>query len=237
MLGFMKELPEVENVEGNRPTILEGFKTPRGTRMKPRIKRIRENSIFLILFILPFSASSVSLLICDAFPHFQTIWTKFQHLDLTGFILELISNSIPNFINPEPAMVAAYIHNRIGHDFPVSVRRELPTSERERKDLWGDTVLEAVMALRDQLNSKNEQIVAAAANSILELERTRMRHDKLISGTEPIAAPNIPVEVDDPARLNEHVQEFHDYMEQVGQPISATEAKAFVVEKVTNWQV
>ena len=45
-------------------------------------------------------------------------------------------------------MVATYTHNRIGRDSLVPVRRELPTSESGRKELWGDTVLEAVMALR-----------------------------------------------------------------------------------------
>ena len=95
-------------------------------------------------------------------------------------------------------MVATYTHNRIVRDCPAPVRRELPTSESGRKDLWGDTVLEAVMALREQLNSRNEQIVAAAANSILELERTPMRHGKLISGTDTSVAPSIPIEAELP---------------------------------------
>ncbi len=135
-------------------------------------------------------------------------------------------------------MVATYTHNRIGRDSPVPVRRELPTSESGRKELWGDTVLEAVMALREQLNSRNEQIVAAAANSILELERTRMRHDKLVSGTDAPMAPSVPVEADDPERLDEHAREIRDYMKRVvGRPIGAMEAKEYVVEKVANWRV
>jgi hypothetical protein len=55
-------------------------------------------------------------------------------------------------------MVATLPHNRIGRDSPAPVRRELPTSHSGRKELWGDTVLEVVMALREQLNSRNEQI-------------------------------------------------------------------------------
>jgi hypothetical protein len=135
-------------------------------------------------------------------------------------------------------MVATLTHNRIGRDSPVPVRRELPTSQSGRKELWGDAVLEAVMALREQLNSRNEQIVAAAANSILELERTRMRHDKLISGTDPSAVQSTPVEADDPERLEEHVLEIRDHMKRVvGRPISVIEAKEYVVEKITNWGV
>ncbi len=137
-------------------------------------------------------------------------------------------------------MVATLTRNRIGRDSPASLKRELPKSELERKELWGDAVLEAVMALREQLNSRNEQIVAAAANSILELERTRMRHDKLISGTHVQMAPSEPPPLpdDDPKLLNEHACEVRKHMEQlVGRPMSEAESVDYVVEKLESWRV
>ena len=73
--------------------------------------------------------------------------------------------------------------NRIGTHFEAKPRPVLPATERERGRLWGDVVLEAVLALRDQLSSRNEAVVSAAAHSLLELERTRMRHDQMLSGT------------------------------------------------------
>ena len=146
-------------------------------------------------------------------------------------------------------MVATLNLPRIGRDSPNPVRRELPKSERERKDLWGDTVLEAVLALRDQLSSRNEQIVAAAANSIIELERTRMRHDQHVSGTHADVAQELPeltlrpvesaiLPDDDVAPLTEHVDEIREHMERVvGRPMGAAEAKAYVEAKLDRWQV
>ena len=75
--------------------------------------------------------------------------------------------------------------NRVGAHFdsaPTS-KLALPQGERARGQLWSDAVFEAVQALRIQLHSRSEPIAAAAANSILELERTRMRHDKCLAGS------------------------------------------------------
>lgn len=80
-------------------------------------------------------------------------------------------------------MVAALLHNRIAGEFPAQTRMPLPECERERGRLWNGAVLEAVLALQNQLGSRNEGVAAAAVNSILELERTRMRHHKTVSGT------------------------------------------------------
>ena len=76
--------------------------------------------------------------------------------------------------------------NRLGYDSPPPTRPILPKGERARGQLWSDVVFEAVLALRTQLISRNESIAAAAANSILELERTRMRHDKSVSGSRSV---------------------------------------------------
>ena len=145
-------------------------------------------------------------------------------------------------------MVATLLHNRIAGEFPASAYGPLPDCEHQRGQLWNDAVLEAVLALKNQLGSRNEEIVAAAANSILELERTRMRHDKTVSGTrydrirdEPhFGEPQpVPVESNDPiftpeeeAQVAGHAREIH---ETAG--LSASAAIAFVVKKLGQWQV
>lgn len=85
-------------------------------------------------------------------------------------------------------MVAAQPVNRIGAHFdsPPATRPVLPQGERARGQLWNDVVFDAILALRNQLTSRNETIAAAAANSILELERTRMRHNKCVAGSRSI---------------------------------------------------
>ena len=80
-------------------------------------------------------------------------------------------------------MVAVLPHNRIGYDSPPPAKIRLPADSRGRELLWSDAVFEAVMTLKNQLGSRNEAVAAAAANSILELERTRMRHDKTVAGS------------------------------------------------------
>ena len=80
-------------------------------------------------------------------------------------------------------MIDTATRSRLGTHFETKPRPVLPATERERGKLWGDVVLEAVLALRDQLSSRNEAVVSAAAHSLLELERTRMRHDQMLSGT------------------------------------------------------
>ena len=150
-------------------------------------------------------------------------------------------------------MVATLPLNRIGHAAHAPSKPELPKTERERGKLWGDVVLEAVLALRNQLGSRNEDTVAAAANSILELERTRMRHDNMISGTrtgaygideiDPHAEqPTVAVIEDDPppAELSEvdaaivadHAREIVEKWK-----LTEPEAKAYVAEKLARWKV
>ncbi len=72
---------------------------------------------------------------------------------------------------------------RTGRDSPLATKPELPKGESARGQLWSDVVFEALLTLRNQLTSRNDAIAAAAANSILELERTRMRHDKCVAGS------------------------------------------------------
>ena len=143
-------------------------------------------------------------------------------------------------------MVATLLHNRIAGEHPT--RTALPECERERGRLWNDAVLEAVLALQKQLGSRNEEIVAAAANSILELERTRMRHDKTIAGTrddrlrdEPAAVDSQPVAVEsnNPIFTAAEAAQVAGHAREIGAAtgLSEVEAVAFVVEKLGQWRV
>ena len=80
-------------------------------------------------------------------------------------------------------MIATQTAPRFGFDSPPKVRPVLPQSERDRGKLWSDVVFEAVLALRELLTSRSEAISSGAANTILDLERTRMRHDKCLAGS------------------------------------------------------
>ena len=155
-------------------------------------------------------------------------------------------------------MIATLKLPRIGRDSEAPARPKLPETERERGQLWGDVVLEAVLALRNQLTSRDQDIVAAAANSILELERTRMRHDICVSGTRtgtcgmdeigPGDAETQSVEGEesavvqfdegDTAALSEHIGEIRAHMAKVvRRSMGGIEAKTYVVEKLDRWQI
>ncbi len=144
-------------------------------------------------------------------------------------------------------MIATLLHNRIAGELAAPAKIELPECEHERGRLWNDAVLEAVLALKNQLGSRNEEIVAAAANSILELERTRMRHDKTVSGTRfqtnyaeaPPAAeavePERPAFTDEEmAIVAEHAKELRATAKG---PLTEAEAVAFVVDKLERWEI
>ena len=143
-------------------------------------------------------------------------------------------------------MLATLPHNRLGYDSPPPVKLPLPATAHGRGLLWSDAVFEAVLTLKNQLASRSEAVAAAAANSILELERTRMRHDKTVAGTrvelepalESVATPVIEIDDSDPATLSEHIAEVREYMAKViRRPMGEAEAKVYVVEKLECWQV
>ena len=79
-----------------------------------------------------------------------------------------------------------FANNRIATHLPTP-EPELPKSARDRGKLWSDTVFQAVLALKAQLRSPDAQVVMAAANAILGMERTRMRHAKNLAGSEHIS--------------------------------------------------
>jgi len=91
-------------------------------------------------------------------------------------------------------MVGTLPMNRLGYDAPPAPLPELPKSARERGFLWSDAVFQAVLALQKQLTHPNSAIVAAAANSILGLEETRLRHGRDVAGSEGVSTEQLELE-------------------------------------------
>jgi hypothetical protein len=82
-------------------------------------------------------------------------------------------------------MTATQPHNRVSpylNDPPA------------RQEVLGDAVIAAVVALQGLLRHDDPAVVLKSAAMILDLERTRLRHDRPISGTEPTTRPAPPVE-------------------------------------------
>ena len=65
----------------------------------------------------------------------------------------------------------------------------VPKCAKARGELYSEVLMEAVLTLRVQLRHPNAEIARNAAESILDLERTRMRHGKSISG---VKQPELP---------------------------------------------
>ena len=158
-------------------------------------------------------------------------------------------------------MIATVPLNRVGTHFdsaPTS-KLALPQGERARGQLWSDAVFEAVQALRIQLHSRSEPIAAAAANSILELERTRMRHDKCLAGSrntneaqeefeqnpsgcdedeDDDAGEIAETDSDHGTPFENHARTLRRYYEEVlCQPMTQTESERFVAGKLREWSL
>jgi len=77
-------------------------------------------------------------------------------------------------------MVATQAKNRIKNHF-APPQRELPKSEYERYALFDDAVLDAVATLRELLRSDDEATCLKAAEMILALEQTSIRHGRSVA--------------------------------------------------------
>ena len=99
-------------------------------------------------------------------------------------------------------MVATLRMNRLGYDTASAELPELPDSARERGRMWSDAVLHAVLTLKKQLTHQDVDIAAAAANSILELERTRMRHGKTVAGSELVSEAQLQFEEEESRKFD-----------------------------------
>jgi hypothetical protein len=79
----------------------------------------------------------------------------------------------------------------------AKTKRELPKTPQERHELLSDCVMEAILAARDLLNDEDKSVVLKAAETILKVERTRIRHDRNVSGCKPPLQRIDPSQFDD----------------------------------------
>lgn len=143
---------------------------------------------------------------------------------------------------------------------------EIPRSVRERGRIWSDVVFEAVLALKGQLKNRDVAIVMAAAESILNLEQTRMRHSAQLAGSELVseaqekfetetreesertaAGPVVKKESATPApaegnrtdaqALVEHAQEITAAFDGEDEPMPIGRARGFVRAQLKIWAI
>jgi hypothetical protein len=79
------------------------------------------------------------------------------------------------------------VADRFRHECDVP---DPPPSPRGRQQYWDDAVFEAVAELRKRLRSQDAKTALEALEMIIDLEKTRIRHNKLVSGTHvPVLPP------------------------------------------------
>jgi hypothetical protein len=123
-------------------------------------------------------------------------------------------------------MTATQPHNR------VSPYLDAPPA---RQEVLGDAVIAAVVALQGLLRHDDPAVVLKSAAMILDLERTRLRHDRPISGTEPTTRPEPVVAVEPPARGVNLADPMIRYIEQVRKFLQ-DEADAEGTGEVVPWE-
>ena len=154
-------------------------------------------------------------------------------------------------------MIATIPMNRIGAHFDTSPAElpELPQSARGRGQLWSDTVFQAVLALKKQLTHRDVAVAAAAANSIIELERTRMRHGTSVAGSELVSSAQLEYEAEQSRKfdyfnkpteqpearsneqaLAEHIAEVGEAAERSGKQLPGSPA-GYVVWQLKKWGI
>ncbi len=120
-------------------------------------------------------------------------------------------------------MVGTLPMNRLGYDTPPATLPELPRTARERGFLWSDAVFQAVLALQKQLTHPNAAVVAAAANSILGLEETRLRHGRDVAGSERVSTEQLEFEAEE---RDSRDREARQRAQRAAEPEIATEPSA-----------
>jgi hypothetical protein len=84
------------------------------------------------------------------------------------------------------AMETETTPNRMsGYFAAAQARPQLPKTDQERHAVLTDCVMAAIIAMRELLYCGDPQIVMMAADKILDVERTRIRHDRNVSGCKP----------------------------------------------------
>ena len=86
--------------------------------------------------------------------------------------------------------MTALLENRIA-DFVEPERKPAPTPA-DLSRVWSGAVFAAIAALQAQLSDENPAVVREVANSILDLEKTRLRHGREVAGVESVPlAPRV----------------------------------------------
>jgi hypothetical protein len=88
--------------------------------------------------------------------------------------------------------------NRI-KGYYASKRPELPKTDLERHAVLTDCVMASILALKELLYCGDPQVVMGAADRILAVEKTRLRHDRNVSGCRP------PLQRIDPSEFDENL--------------------------------
>jgi hypothetical protein len=88
------------------------------------------------------------------------------------------------------------VPNRI-KGYYASKRPELPKTDLERHAVLTDCVMASILALKELLYCGDPQVVMGAADRILAVEKTRLRHDRNVSGCRP------PLQRIDPSEFDE----------------------------------
>jgi hypothetical protein len=86
--------------------------------------------------------------------------------------------------------------NRI-KGYYASKRPELPKTDLERHAVLTDCVMASILALKELLYCGDPQVVMGAADRILAVEKTRLRHDRNVSGCKPPLQKIDPSQFDD----------------------------------------
>ena len=154
-------------------------------------------------------------------------------------------------------MIATIPINRLSAHFDASPVElpELPQSARERGQLWSDAVFQALLALQKQLTHRDAAVVAAAANSILELERTRIRHGRSVAGSELVSSAQLEYEAEQSRKfdyfkkpteqtearsneqaLAEHIAEVGEVTDKSGELLTGNPA-GYVVWQLDKWGI
>ena len=93
-----------------------------------------------------------------------------------------------------------------------------PPTPAELGRVWSGAVFAAIAALQAQLTADDPAVARAAANSILDLEKTRLRHGRELAGVECVPLAPRVVGPDPLAERVEHEDSLAERVEHVADP-------------------
>jgi len=103
---------------------------------------------------------------------------------LTNTVLHLIRQCVRVFTSMGCTMTTTQetaTVNRVAGYFTKNLP-EIPDSDFDRQAVYTESIMQAVLAMRELLGHGDKAVVLAAAQELFALERTRLRHRRNISG-------------------------------------------------------